>query len=76
MKIHFFNKPQYLFRPENIFRRLSKYDGKKNTCHLVWGDKIIATSSDTIGRTILHTGVHDLEVTEVIFRLLKKETLL
>jgi FkbM family methyltransferase len=57
------SKPQYLFRPSQIIRRFSTSDVVRTPwCEMRVGD-------DSLGRGIARMGVHELAVSEVIWRL-------
>lgn len=63
------NKPEYLFRPVQIFRRFSRKD---RSIKLPWNVQVAVNPNESIGKSILNTGFHDLTVTESIVRLLEK----
>lgn len=63
------NKPEYLFRPVQNFRRFLK---KNSSVKLPWNVQITVNPNETVGRSILNTGFHDLTVTESIVRLVGK----
>jgi protein-L-isoaspartate O-methyltransferase len=57
------SKPQYLFRPSQIIRRFRAGDVVRTPwCEMQVGD-------DSLGRGIARMGVHELAVSEVIWRL-------
>lgn len=63
-------RPEFYFKPENIF----KYPFRKNqvgkkTVRTVFGTNIQVNPADTIGVAIYQTGLYDLALTEMIFRL-------
>jgi FkbM family methyltransferase len=62
-------KPEYLWRPRQILRRLSFQPSNDATLHLPWDCTISACSAEIIGRSIAAQGVYDLPVTEAIMRL-------
>jgi FkbM family methyltransferase len=63
-------KPEYLWRPSQIVRRLSfKPSNAVTRLPLPWGCGISACSAEVIGRSIATQGVYDLPVTEAIMRL-------
>lgn len=70
----FFYKPEYFFRPRQLFVRL-----KKGLCSVKRGDQSFqilggtfqVKESETIGKALLHFGVYDLALTEVLWRLLE-----
>ena len=62
-------KPEYLWRPRQILRRLSFKPSQNATLPLPWDCTIDACSTETIGRSIATQGVYDLAITETIMRL-------
>lgn len=74
------NKPELFFRPSqllmNIKHRLliKKVSGENNfeTVVLPWKAGIKIHSDDEVGRSILMTGIYDLIVTEMLWRLIDK----
>jgi FkbM family methyltransferase len=62
-------KPEYLWRPAQILRRLSFKPSQNATLLLPWKCTIDACSTETIGRSIATQGVYDLAITETIMRL-------
>ena len=63
-------KPEYLWRPSQILRRLSfKPSNESIPLSLPWNCTISACSAEAIGRSIATQGVYDLPVTEAIMRL-------
>src|SRR5215471_7694718 len=66
-------KPEYLWRPRQILRRLSFKPSKDTTLCLPWNCTINVCSAETLGRSIATQGVYDLPVTEAIMRLTDAE---
>jgi FkbM family methyltransferase len=65
-----FLKPEYLWRPSQIFRRFSfKPSNDVIKLSLPWNCTIGACSAEVIGRAIATQAVYDLPVTEAIMRL-------
>lgn len=65
-----FFKPEYLWRPSQILRRLSfQPTDKVIPLSLPWNCTISACSAEVIGRSIATQGIYDLPVTEAIMRL-------
>lgn len=68
-------KPQYVFRPAQILRRLQNRRTQPTngltTAVLPWGLSLQGSTTDVMFRTVFEQGVLDLEVTEAIFRLLQ-----
>jgi FkbM family methyltransferase len=67
---HPFLRPEYLFRPSQILRRLS-FTPSQNATELAlpWHCTIKARSTEAIGRSIATQGVYDLPLTEALTRL-------
>lgn len=68
------NKPEYWFRPSQILRKIRFVAGGFNESdlipvHLPWGHSILARPGDAIGRNLLTLGVHELAVSEALWRL-------
>lgn len=65
-------KPQYLFRPSQIVRRLLQEIAPRSTVsevQLPWGFCIVLDRPDTVSEAILSQGMYDLVTTEVLWRL-------
>ena len=66
-----FNKPEYIHRPSQIFRRI--FSRKRASgfieANLPWGMRIRVNTLDHIGGSIGRMGVYDLAVTEALWRL-------
>jgi FkbM family methyltransferase len=68
------NRPEYLFRPGAVLKRLREggrdsWDSNATAqARLPWGPEI-TVFRDEIGHTIIASGIFDLAVTETIFRL-------
>jgi FkbM family methyltransferase len=68
-------KPQYLFRPRWVLRRLLRESGLsefKGYVELPWGSKLELNMQDTVGHAIATQGLYDIITTEVIWRLTQK----
>jgi FkbM family methyltransferase len=67
-------KPWYVFRPGQIVRRLTwQVWGSRAAeaeVRLRWGLPVRVRPRELIGSALMRTGVHDLPVTEAVFRLL------
>lgn len=72
-------KPWYCYRPSQIVRRIGRGMSRRPTgpvtTRLPWGCLIEVDPGETIGRAIWMTGVYDLAVTEMLFRLTKPGSL-
>lgn len=69
-----FRRPEYIFRPTQIARRLrlellGPQEGVTR-CRLPWGLEIAVRAEEIIGRSLLSHGVHELAVSECLWRLL------
>jgi FkbM family methyltransferase len=66
-----FNKPEYLFQPARLMRRISgfKWDAAEPV-RLPWGHSLKIHPGDGMSNAIRTAGVYDLALTEVIWRLL------
>lgn len=65
-------KPEYLFRPSNILRRLRFWNTTElptPMCIQVRGRSFRVDPNEVIGRQVLHFGLFDLLVTEALLRL-------
>src|SRR3954449_12172031 len=66
-------KPEYLFRPRQLLRRLRAGTDVGNATvrvRLPGGADFVAPGSDHIAKALLHLGVFDLVVTETLWRLI------
>jgi FkbM family methyltransferase len=72
------NKPYYLFRPTQVFRRIlhevmpRRPAGAVATATLPWGLEIRFDPREATGSALARTGVYDLSVCEAIYRLLDR----
>jgi FkbM family methyltransferase len=66
------NKPHYFFRPSQLVRRFRSGDGP---VALPWGHELNVDPRESLGAGIARTGVHELSVTETIWRLLDPDDL-
>ena len=69
-------QPYYLHRPKQIFIRLFREffckDVSDGLVKLPWGVLLGVNAREHIGKRIWLQGIHELEVSEVLYRLLKK----
>lgn len=73
--LSFINKPEYIFRPRQIIRRIiNNYRVQEQfmVVRLPWGLEISVRANDAIGKAIQNMGIYDLTVTEVIYRLINQ----
>lgn len=74
---NYLNRPEYIFRPLQIYRRLlrsrNKETNKVENILLPWGVtiKICPNSNEVVGRSLWLMGIYDLIVTEVLWRLIE-----
>lgn len=72
----YINRPEYIFRPNQIFQRFFKSNLlQKNEFHSVnlpWGlnIKIPTNPNDVVGKAISSYGIYDLSLTELLWRLI------
>jgi FkbM family methyltransferase len=63
-------KPEYLFRPQQFVRRITRRQSTGfEIVKLPWGKTIQISLDDKVGRQIAALGLHDLVTTETIWRL-------
>lgn len=78
--INYMNRPEYIFQPRQIFKRLLLRQNKNNLTEfqdilLPWGTKfqVSLSSNNKTDHALLLQGIYDLSLTEVIWRLLMPE---
>lgn len=65
-----FNKAEYVFRPKQLFRRLSSESNKaEEICDLPWKYKLKIKTQDNIGKAVWSLGLYDLIVSETLARI-------
>jgi FkbM family methyltransferase len=65
-------KPWFLFRPLQLFRRLTfRSTSSYRPLEVAWGGSLVALDDDHIGRCLGTTGIYDLAVSELLFRLIR-----
>lgn len=64
-------KPAYVYRPDQIVRRMTTRRAPVGSLRVVlpWGLPTVVSSSDDLGRGIIRRNVHELPVTEAMWRL-------
>jgi FkbM family methyltransferase len=62
-------KPVYLYRPSQLLRRIANTRHEEVRVRLPWGDRLAVNTRDHGGSGIARLGIHELAVTETIFRL-------
>ncbi len=68
----YLNKPEYFYRPGQLFRRLRhalRPPTATAVVRLPWGLPLCLHPEETIGRAIVTTGLYDLPVSETLWRL-------
>jgi FkbM family methyltransferase len=64
------SKPQYIFRPSQLLRRvIQRGDSAEIVVRTPWGTRMLVAREDTIGAGIARMGVHELAVSEAMWRL-------
>ena len=66
------NKPEYVYRPAQLFRRLQRLHLPSDRPLLVklpWGHQLRVNPTEVIGASILQLGLYDLPASEVAWRL-------
>jgi FkbM family methyltransferase len=67
--------PAYIWRPRQIARRLAPRRGVECVVNLPWGAAIAVDTSESIGAGIARMGIHELSVSEAIWRLVNQSDL-
>jgi FkbM family methyltransferase len=64
-------RPEYLYRPSQLWHRLSLSIRRQpqTVVHLPWGLAIEIDPREALGNCILRTGIHELAMTEALWRL-------
>ncbi len=68
----FLKKPEYFYRPRQIFSRLRSFFRPKTRAEVtvkILNQKMSVSSRETIGKSLIDFGVYDLALTETIWRL-------
>ena len=64
-------KPWFIFRPSQVVRRLTfSPTSTHRYLPVAWGGQLFALDDDHIGRCVGTTGIYDLAVSELLFRLI------
>jgi FkbM family methyltransferase len=69
-----FKKPEYLFRPQQLWRRCRRTLVEPRDYEMVklpWGALIRVQPHEVVGRALWHAGVCDLAVSETLWRLIE-----
>ena len=65
-------KPWFIFRPLQVLRRLTfSPTSTHRRMPVAWGGQLLALDDDHIGRCLGTTGIYDLAVSELLFRLIR-----
>jgi FkbM family methyltransferase len=65
------NKPEYLYRPSSVFRKLFRPTSANQLFVTPWKTRITADWQDAIGGSIGMFGIYDLATTEVLWRMIQ-----
>ena len=68
----FLNKPEFLFRPSQLVKRLTvrrKLPHTRMVIELPWGHDFEALPTEVLGKALWHFGLYDLVVSEALWRL-------
>ena len=66
-------KPWFIFRPFQVLRRLTfRPTSTHRRLPVAWGGHLLARDDDHIGRCLGTTGIYDLAVSELLFRLIHR----
>ena len=64
-------KPWFVFRPSQVVRRLTfRPTSAYRRLTVAWGEQLLALDDEHIGRCLGTTGIYDLAVSELLFRLI------
>jgi FkbM family methyltransferase len=65
------SKPQYVYRPIQLVRRalLARQTADEVVVQTPWGSPLLVSRSDVLGAGIARMGVHELPISELIWRL-------
>ena len=65
-------KPWFIFRPSQVIRRLTfKPTSSVRPLEAAWGARVLAHDADHLGQCLATTGIYDLAVSELLFRLIR-----
>ena len=65
-------KPWFIFRPSQVLRRLTfRSTSSYRRLEVAWGGALLALDDDHIGQCLGTTGIYDLAVSELLFRLIR-----
>jgi FkbM family methyltransferase len=69
------SRPQYIYRPSQLVRRLTQRRSAEPVVQTPWGCRMLVARRDLIGGGIARMGVHELAVSEVMWRLAEDDEL-
>jgi FkbM family methyltransferase len=69
------SRPQYIYRPSQLVRRLTQRSNAEPVVQTPWGCRMLVARRDLIGAGIARMGVHELAVSEVMWRLAEDDDL-
>ena len=65
-------KPWFIFRPSQVIRRLMfRPTSSIRPLETAWGARVLAHDADHLGQCLATTGIYDLAVSELLFRLIR-----
>ena len=65
-------KPWFIFRPSQVIRRLTfRPTSSIRPLEAAWGARVLAHDADHVGQCLATTGIYDLAVSELLFRLIR-----
>jgi FkbM family methyltransferase len=70
MKKLYLKRPEFLFQPSMILKRLFARGREIEVCDTSWGIKMEISTGDVLGKSIYNTGVYDVAMTELLWRLI------
>lgn len=69
-------KPWFIFRPSQVIRRLTfRPTSSVRPLEAAWGARVLAHDTDHLGQCLATTGIYDLAVSELLFRLIRPSDL-
>lgn len=68
---YYLKKPEYFFQPSTIIKKLFTTQKRIVIRKTPWGSNIEINSKEAIGTAIARTGIYDLAVSEILWRLIE-----
>src|SRR5213082_545411 len=76
VSLPWYSKPQYIFRPSQLLRRaMLPRHGLELVVQTPWRLRMLVARDDVVGAGIARMGVHELSVSEAIWRLAEADDL-